>query len=290
MKDFAGKVAVITGGASGLGRAFAEHAAGLKMRVVLADVEEAALAATAESLRATGTEVIAQRCNVARDEDVAALAALAWERCGGAHLLFNNAGVGGRGGYLWEGSAADWRWVTEVNVFSVAHGIRHFVPRWIAAGAGAEDAHIVNTASIAGWLCGALMAGYNASKAAVVSLTETLHHDLQTAGSGVGVSLLCPAFVPTGIALSERNRPDEAVAPPTASQKVALAAATKAVASGRMSAAEVAEITFAAIRARRFYVFTHPQLMPLVKARWEALNGDGQPADPYAAKPSVRPR
>jgi NAD(P)-dependent dehydrogenase (short-subunit alcohol dehydrogenase family) len=179
-----------------------------------------------------------------------------------------------------------------VNLMGVANGIRHFVPRMIAAGLDAEGGHIVNSASIAGWLCAPLLGAYNASKAAVVSATETLYHDLKLAGSQIGVSVLCPAFVPTAIFASERNRPAELAnaAPPTASQRLARAAGEKAVAGGKLGADEIAAHTFDAIRANRFYVFTHPQIMPTVRARLDAALEGAEPADPYAGRPGARPR
>jgi len=292
MREFAGKVAVITGGGSGFGAAFARHAHSLRMRLVLADVQADALDSEVRALQGAGADVIGVRCDVSSDRDVARLAQTAHDHFGTVNLLFNNAGVGGTGGYLWENSEADWRWTLGVNVMGVANGIRHFVPRMIAAGLDAESGHIVNSASIAGWLCAPLFGIYNASKAAVVSMSETLYHDLRVAGSSIGVSVLCPAFVPTAIFASERNRPAELAnaAAPTASQRLARAAGEKAVAGGRISADEIAAQTFDAIRAGRFGVFTHPQIMPQVRARLDAALAGAEPADPYAGRPGARPR
>ncbi len=291
MNDFNDKVAVITGAASGFGREFARTAHRLGMRLVLADVERDALEATTRELRFAGARVISEVIDVADDEQVKALADRTFAEYGAAHLLFNNAGVGGGGGLLWESDARDWRWVLGVNLMGVVHGIRHFAPRMIADNARGEPGHIVNTASIAGLLCPPLMGVYNVSKHAVVALTETLHHDLLLSKSTIGVSVLCPAFVPTGIAHSHRNRPAELAPglPPTASQRMAQAASEKAVSSGKMTAAEVAQMTFDAIRANRFYVFTHPKIMTAVEARFASILGGGAPADPYASNPSARP-
>jgi NAD(P)-dependent dehydrogenase (short-subunit alcohol dehydrogenase family) len=291
MRDFKGKVAVITGGGSGFGAAFARQAQSLGMRIVLADVQADALEPQVEALRAGGAEVIGVRCDVSSDADVARLAEAAYGRFGAVNLLFNNAGVAGTGGYLWENSEADWRWTLGVNLLGVAHGIRHFVPRMIAAGLDADSGHIVNSASIAGWLCAPLLGVYNASKAAVVSASETLYHDLKLAGSQIGVSVLCPAFVPTAIFASERNRPADLAnaSAPTASQRLARAAGEKAVAGGKLSADEIAAQTFEAIRTNRFYVFTHPQIMPMVRARLDAALAGAEPADPYAGRPGTRP-
>ena len=292
MRQFEGKVAVITGGGSGFGAAFARQAQRLGMRIVLADVQADALEQQVEALRREGAEVIGVRCDVSSDAEVARLAEAAYGRFGAVNLLFNNAGVAGTGGYLWENSEADWRWTLGVNVMGVAHGIRRFVPRMIAAGLDEEGGHIVNSASIAGWLCAPLLGVYNASKAAVVSASETLYHDLKLAGSRIGVSVLCPAFVPTAIFASERNRPaDLANADaPTASQRLARAAGEKAVAGGKFSADDIAAQTFEAIRARRLYVFTHQQIMPAVRARLDAALEGAEPADPYAGRPGARPR
>jgi len=206
------------------------------------------------------------------------------------HLLMNNAGVGG-GGYLWENTDKDWDWVLGVNLMGVVHGIQHFVPRMLEANRHGTPGHIVNTASMAGWLAAPLMGVYNVSKHAVVALSETLFHDLRLAQSTIGVTALCPAFVPTGIADSHRNRPQTLAnpAPPTTSQRMAQAASEKAVSAGRVTAGQVAQLTFEAVRESRFYVFTHPQILPTVQARFEAaLHGDA-PADPFAGKPSARP-
>ncbi len=291
MQDFAGKVAVITGAGSGFGAAFARHAHALGMRLVLADVQADALGREVEALRAAGADAVGLRCDVSSDAEVRELARMAYDSFGAVNLLINNAGVAGNGGYLWENSEADWHWTLGVNLMGVALGIRHFVPRMIAAGLDEHSGHVVNTASIAGWLCAPLMGVYSASKAAVVSVSETLHQDLRLAGSRIGVSVLCPAFVPTAIFESERNRPSGLAnrQPMTPSQRLARASGQKAVAGGRLSADEIAVLTFEAIRARRFCVFTHPQILPMVASRLEAALAGGEPADPYAGRPSARP-
>jgi NAD(P)-dependent dehydrogenase (short-subunit alcohol dehydrogenase family) len=290
MQDFKGRTAVITGAASGFGREFARLGRSLGMRLVLADVEPAALEALAAELGGQ-PEVLTMRVDVAASAQVAELAALARRHFGAVHLLFNNAGVGS-GGYIWENSEQDWDWVLGVNLMGVVHGIRHFVPAMLESSRAGEPAHIVNTASIAGWLNAPLMGVYNVSKQAVVSLTETLYHDLQLAGSAVGVSLLSPAFVATGISRSHRARPEHLAnaGPITASQRTAQAQTQKAVESGRISAAEVAKMTFDAIRANRFYIFTHPQILPLVGKRVRHAIEGLAPADVYEGRPDVRPQ
>ncbi|MFM0310820.1 SDR family oxidoreductase [Paraburkholderia sp. RL17-383-BIF-A] len=293
MFDFAGKVAVITGAASGFGRAFAQKGASLGMKLVLADVNPGALAQTVDALRAGGAEAIGVPTDVASAAQVETLAQAALAAYGKVHLLFNNAGVGA-GGFLWESSANDWSWVFGVNVMGVAHGVRVFTPIMLAQN---EPAHIVNTASVAGLLSPPAMGIYNASKHAVVSLTETLYHDLQlaqaaqagTAGGQVGCSLLCPAFVPTGIANAERARPADLRndSGPTRSQIAAGKQLQRAVQSGKLSADDVADITFEAIAARRFYIVTHPGIMATVKLRHEDIEQLRNPTDPMSLKPEV---
>jgi NAD(P)-dependent dehydrogenase (short-subunit alcohol dehydrogenase family) len=290
MKDLAGKVAVITGAGSGFGREFARLGAREGMKLVLADIQSEALDAVIGELRDAGAQVTGDVVDVADSAQVARLADRAFQEFGPVHLLMNNAGVGG-GGYLWENTDKDWHWVLGVNLMGVVHGIQHFVPRMLEANRHGTPGHIVNTASMAGWLAAPLMGVYNVSKHAVVALSETLYHDLKLAQSTIGVTALCPAFVPTGIADSQRNRPGALsnAAPPTASQRMAQEASEKAVSSGRMTATQVAETTFAAVRDNRYFVFTHPQILPTVRARFEAaLSGDA-PADPYATRPSAKP-
>jgi NAD(P)-dependent dehydrogenase (short-subunit alcohol dehydrogenase family) len=290
VKDLADKVAVITGAASGFGRELARLAARYRMRLALADVQHDALESVIMELKRTGAVVISDVVDVAQSTQVQRFADHAFAAFGNVHLLFNNAGVGG-GGYVWENTDRDWQWVLGVNLMGVVHGVQHFVPRMLEANRRGEPGHIVNTASIAGWLSAPLMGVYNVSKHAVVALSETLHHDLRLAQSTIGVSVLCPAFVPTGIAHSHRYRPAELsnVDVPTPSQRIAQTASEKAVSSGKLTAVEVAQQTFDAIRDNRFYVFTHPQILGSVRARFEAVLNGNSPADPYAERPSARP-
>jgi NAD(P)-dependent dehydrogenase (short-subunit alcohol dehydrogenase family) len=291
MKHFRGKVAVITGAASGLGREFANTAAGLGMKLVLADVQPKALEHATEELLAGGAEVLSMVCDVSKGAHVQELADSAIARFGAVHLVFNNAGVGS-GGLIWENSEEDWEWVLGVNLWGVIHGVRVFTRVMLecAARDGDYQGHIVNTASMAGLLTPPVMGVYNVSKHAVVALTETLYQDLRLVDAPIQASVLCPYFVPTGIAQSHRNRPDELASHEraTASQMAAQMMTEKAVESGKVTAADVARITFEAIREERFYIYSHPQALAAAGERFEAIVQGKPPADPYAATPQVK--
>lgn len=291
MQEFVNKVAVITGAGSGFGREFAITGARLGMKLILADVDLAALSSTQAELQAQGASVLAVACDVRRAADVQALADAAMQQHGAVHLLFNNAGVG-PGGLIWESSEADWEWVLGVNLWGVIHGVRIFTPLMLASAKADQDyrGHIVNTASMAGLLNAPNMGVYNVSKHAVVSLSESLYHDLQLVGAPVGTSVLCPFFVPTGIHKSDRNRPQDLLnqSRPTASQLASQLLMEKAVNAGKVSAAQVAEWTFEAIRANRFYIFSHPEALDDVKTRMEDILQQRNPSDPYAAAPRVK--
>jgi NAD(P)-dependent dehydrogenase (short-subunit alcohol dehydrogenase family) len=291
MKEFQNKVAVITGGASGFGREFANIGARLGMKLVLADVQQDALDQAAAELQVQGAQVLAMRCDVRKAEQAQALADATMEKFGAVHLLFNNAGVG-TGGLIWENSEADWEWVLGVNLWGVIHGVRIFTPLMLqtAKQEPGYRGHIVNTASMAGLLNAPNMGVYNVSKHAVVALSETLYHDLRLVDAPIGASVLCPYFVPTGISQSQRNRPDDVKEEgrPTASQRAAQAVTDKAVSSGKVSAAQVAELTFEAIRDSRFYIYSHPQALGNVQIRMEDIVLQRNPSDPYAAAPQIR--
>ena len=291
MKNFQDKVAVITGGASGLGREFANTAASLGMKLVLADVQQEALDKAVAELEGQGAQVLALLCDVRRGEQVQALADATMERFGAVHLLFNNAGVGS-GGLIWENSEADWDWVIGVNLYGVVHGVRIFTKLMLecARTDPSYEGHIVNTASMAGLLNAPTMGVYNVSKHAVVSLSETLYHDLQLVDAPIGASVLCPYFVPTGISQSHRNRPADVAmkAAPTQSQMAAQAMTVKAVESGKVTAADVSALTFKAIREGRFYIYSHPGALGGVAERMGDIVNQRNPSDPYKATPHVR--
>ncbi len=291
VQELGGKVAIITGAASGFGREFALLGATLGMKLVLADVQRPALDAVVEEVRALGGEALALSCDVRKGEQVAALAEAAMTHFGAIHLAFNNAGVGA-GGLVWESTQADWEWVLGVNLWGVIHGVRCFTPLMLecARKDPAYRGHIVNTASMAGLLAPPAMGVYNVSKHAVVALTETLYHDLALVDAPIGASVLCPYFVPTGISQSDRVRPDDLPpsAAPTRSQQLSQAVLEKAVASGKVSAAEVARRTFDAIRDGQFYIYSHPQALGNVQRRMEDIVAGRNPGDPYEAAPQVR--
>jgi NAD(P)-dependent dehydrogenase (short-subunit alcohol dehydrogenase family) len=289
--EFSGKVAVITGAGSGFGREFALRGADLGMSLVLVDVQADALQSISDELASRGTPLMSRRVDVANGEQMDALAGEVEAEFGGVHLLFNNAGVGSAG-LIWENTVADWQWVLGVNLWGVIHGMRAFVPRMLAAATAdpAYRGHIVNTASMAGLLNPPTSGVYNVSKHAVVSLSETLHHDLALVGEQVRCSVLCPFYVPTGIHQSHRNRPQELAnaTKATASQLMAQAMTSKAVTSGKISAAEVASMTFDAIRESRFYIVSHPQALDGVRQRADDLMALRNPADPLSARPDLR--
>jgi NADP-dependent 3-hydroxy acid dehydrogenase YdfG len=286
MQHFTNQVAVITGAASGFGREFARQAAALGMKLALADIQPEALETVATELRANGAEVLALRTDVSQAADMESFAEAVFAQFGRVHLLFNNAGVAA-GGLLWENTARDWEWVLGVNLWSVVHGIRLFVPRMIAQG---DDCHVVNTASAAGLISAPLLGVYNVSKHAVVTLSETLYHDLRQVRAHVGVSVLCPAFVNTGISQSHRNRPPALrdAAPPTQSQLLAQSITSKAVQSGRLTAAEVVAQTFACVEAGQFYCIPHKGTLASVEVRAQDIMALRNPTDPYGAKPDAR--
>lgn len=291
MKNFQGRVAVITGGASGFGREFATIGARLGMQLVLADVQQDALERAQAELEAQGAQVLALHCDVRHAQQMQALADATMARFGAVHLVFNNAGVG-CGGLIWENTQADWEWVLGVNLWGVIHGVRIFTPLMLACAKKdvGYEGHIVNTASMAGLVNAPNMGVYNVSKHAVVALSETLYQDLQLIKAPIGTSVLCPYFVSTGITQSHRNRPHDMQneAAPTASQLAAQALVSKAVTIGKVSASQVAEWAFEAIRDGKFYICPHPGVLESVQTRLEDIVLQRNPSDPLAATPHIR--
>ena len=289
IQDFKGKTAVLTGAGSGFGLECARIGARLGMNLVLLDVQQDALDRATAEMEAAGATVLSRRVDVSSSEQMEAIAADVLQRFGAPHFVFNNAGVGS-GGLVWENSVKDWEWVLGVNLWGVIHGVRLFTPMMLAA-AKADPAwrgHIVNTASMAGLLTPPNMGIYNVSKHAVVSLTETLYQDLNLVTDQVSASVLCPYFVPTGISQSHRNRPDHlADEAPTQSQLIGQAMSDKAVSSGKVTAAQVAQLVFDAISANQFYVFSHPKALGNVRQRMECIVDARNPEDPFAERPEI---
>jgi NAD(P)-dependent dehydrogenase (short-subunit alcohol dehydrogenase family) len=286
-----GGVAVITGAASGFGLEASRLAARLGMRIVMADVQADALALAAQQVQSLGAQVLVQRTDVSRADEVDALAAATMARFGAPNFVFNNAGVG-VGGLIWEHTAKDWEWVLGVNLMGVAHGVRAFTPLMLTAAAADPQwrGHMVNTASMAGLLSMPNMGVYNASKHAVVALSETLFQDLALVTDQVRAHVLCPFFVPTGIHASHRNRPDalrDADERPTQSQLIAQAMSERAVTSGKVTAAQVAQFVFDAMASGQFYIFSHPKALSSVQARLEDVMQQRNPGDPFAGRPEV---
>jgi len=276
MQEFQGKVAVITGGAEGIGRAIAERAAQAGMKLVLADIDGPRLKAVVEDFGSRGVDAVGLRADVSKQEQVEQLAALAFERHGNVHLLANNAGVG-HNRPVWETTQADWDWVMGVNLYGVIHGLRAFIPTMLAKG---EPGHIVNTASMAGLTSQPGLAIYNASKHAVVTVSEGLHHDLTLRQSKLRVSVLCPAWVKTRIHLSGRNRQDQDTAPIETLDPVAMKvglAVMDAVENG-IPVEQVANDVFDAIVAERFYILTHPGHKPAIQTRLEDILAERAPS------------
>ena len=289
IKDFKGRTAVLTGAGSGFGLECARMGAKLGMNLVLVDVQQDALDRARAEMEQAGAQVLARQVDVSKAAEMESLADAVQQRFGAPHFVLNNAGVGA-GGLVWENSVADWEWVLGVNLWGVVHGVRLFTPMMLAA-AKADPAwhgHIVNTASMAGLLTPPNMGIYNVSKHAVVSLTETLYQDLRLVTDQIGASVLCPYFVPTGIHRSERNRPgDLAAEKPTRSQLIGQAMSDKAVSSGKVTAAEVAQKVFDAIATDQFYVFSHPKALGNVRSRMEAIVDIQNPPDPFLERPEV---
>ena len=284
------KTLVITGAASGFGLEFARLGASRGYNIVMADVEQVALDAAAAEIAATGVQVLAQRVDVSKHEQVEALAAATQARFGAPHWVFNNAGVGS-GGLIWENTLKDWEWVMGVNVMGVVYGVKAFTPMMLERAKAEPDYRgcIVNTASMAGMLSAPTMGVYNVSKHAVVTLSETLYQDLNLVTDQVTAAVLCPYFVATGIANSHRNRPEDMKndTGPTLSQLVAQAQSSKAVSSGKVTPAMIADKVFHAIDTNQFYIFSHPHALGNVATRMSDITEMRNPTDPFAERPDI---
>ena len=277
MKEFQGKVAVVTGAASGIGRALAERCAQEGMRVVLAGINEQTLMQASQELRDEGASVLAVQTDVSKAGDVEALAQKAFDTYGAVHLLFNNAGVGA-GTIIWESTLADWEWTMDVNLWGVIHGIRAFVPRMLAQD---TEGHIVNTASIAGLTSGPGLGIYKVTKYGVVTLSETLYHELALRGAKIKTSVLCPGFVKTRIMNGARNRPARLQNDPAevkmGPESVALIQFMLQAVEAGMSPEQVADIAFQAIRDETFYILTHPETKEAIRVRMEDILQERNP-------------
>lgn len=276
LEDFSGKTAVITGGASGIGLALVKHLGQEGANVVVADVEADALERAGTELDNAGVPNLTVLTDVTDRGQITALADAAEERFGPVHLLHNNAGVT-TVGLAEEQTEAQWEWVLQVNLLAVIAGCREFLPRMKAHG---EPAHILNTASMAGMSGGPMMAPYFATKFAVVGLSEGLWHEGQMVGSTVGISVLCPAFVRTGIARSDRNQPDGMGGWVVAGSQAGSQAGEflSAGVDGGIEPAAVAEAIVAGIKADKLWILTHPDSVNTIQARAEAIVSTGKPA------------
>jgi NAD(P)-dependent dehydrogenase (short-subunit alcohol dehydrogenase family) len=277
MKDLRGKVAVVTGGASGIGRALAERFATDGMAVVVADIEESAAKSAAAELEAAGAQALAVPVDVTDEDSVRALADAARERFGMFHVVCNNAGVAGHFGRAWDTPVADWRWVLDVNVWGVIHGIRAFVPALVEQNEG----HVVNTASVAGWQGVPGMAPYCASKHAVLAISESLRLDLEMSGSAVGVTAVCPGMINTNLMTGDRNWPGDRLGerPAGPSDEVGQTILTfleQGVAAG-VPPSKVADAVVDAVVSNRFMATSHPDDVMAAAERRRGVAGGAAP-------------
>ncbi|MFN8543909.1 MAG: SDR family NAD(P)-dependent oxidoreductase [Candidatus Binatia bacterium] len=264
MKDLRDRIAVVTGAASGIGRAMAERFAAAGMKVVLADIQRDALHDTEAAIRATGAQVTAVLADVARAADVEALARKTLDAFGAVHVVCNNAGVS-VGGHLWERSVADWEWILGVNLWGVIHGVRVFVPIMLEQ---SDEGHIVNTASMAGLTSTPGLGPYNVTKHGVVTLSEVLFHELAAASAGrIKVSVLCPGWVNTRILESERNRPTDSAPGVQRPEMQFMQEQIRQLLQAGLDPRAVAEQVLDAIHTDRFYVLTHRQWKPMIEQR-----------------------
>jgi len=283
MKEFKDKVAVVTGAASGIGRGIAERCVQEGMKVVLADIEETALMDTKRDLVRMGAEVLAVVTDVSKSEAVAHLAQTTLDTFGAVHLLFNNAGVAS-GNWLWEHTIADWEWVFGVNLWGVIHGLRTFVPIMLEQDV---ECHVVNTSSLCGMTSLPGAGIYSATKHAVLTISETLYHELHQIDAKVQVSVLYPAGVHTRIGESIRNRPestpDTAQVPDSRPQDSELGQQWwQRVWEEAIEPKQLSDFVFKAIRDERFYILTHPEYNETIRVRHEDILKGRNPTNPYS--------
>jgi NAD(P)-dependent dehydrogenase (short-subunit alcohol dehydrogenase family) len=275
MKEFTGKVAVVTGAASGIGFALAKECAQRGMKLVLADIESQALEKAKAELAPLCADILTVVTDVSDASSMDALAEQTLKQYGAVHLLFNNAGVGG-GGCLWELDTEYWQWVLGANLWGVIHGVRLFTKHMIAQ----DEGHIINTASVAGLMSAPTTGPYTVSKHAVVALSEVLYGELRNANSKVGVSVLCPSFVDTKIYLAERNRPmaeDKRNDPAYVAEQKMIAEFAGDFFKTTLSPEQVAKQVFEGIEENRFYILTHKDVKGQVEKRMQAILNDGKP-------------
>jgi NAD(P)-dependent dehydrogenase (short-subunit alcohol dehydrogenase family) len=279
MEDLEGRVAVITGAASGIGLALARRFAAEGMKLVLADIERPVLARVGDELAQAGADVLTVPTDVSLAADVDALAATTLDHFGDVHLVCNNAGVGSRGLPVADLPLEDFQWVLSVNLFGVVHGLRAFLPHLRATDVG----HIVNTASTSGLYHLPRMGPYNASKAAVVALSETLRFELAAEGSKVGVSVLCPSWTRTNISTADRNLPERfayAIDTDRMAEIAEYKARRRQLRETAADPADVADQVCDAVRADRFYILTHPASRELFAERARRIVAGDEPAEP----------
>lgn len=284
MELTAGTTAVVTGAASGIGAALAHRFADARMNVVLADVDDAGLAEVSAAIEEKGVETLVQHVDVSQPDEVTELANAAVERFGSVQVVCNNAGVATVGD-PWFGPLSSWEWVIGVNYLGVVNGVRAFLPHLALGGGG----HIVNTASIAGLFPG-VDPIYDSTKHAVVALTEGLYNAMQLAGLPIGVSVLCPGWVNTGIGDADRNWPDRLGEPPPAAPtaQILQPMLARALAEG-LTPAAVADLVATAIEDDRYWIFPHPDWMPMVTRRWDDI-AEGLNPNPPEEVPGLPPR
>ena len=282
MKEFRGKVAVVTGGASGIGWGIAERCAAEGMKVVIADIEGPALERAEKTLKDGGAEVLAVRTDVSKIAEVEALAQKTVDTFGGVHLLFNNAGVNTDISLrkpVWENTIADWEWMLGVNLWGVIHGVKVFLPVMTRQN---TECHIVNTASMAGLIAEPQLVIYAVTKQGIIALSEGLYIQLKERNSPIGVSVLCPAFVSSRLFEAERNRPvglKNPAEPPKPRQPAQLVSQFNKV-SPTLTPEQSADIVFKAIREGTFYIFTDPLVQELFRQRAENILKGRNPERP----------